>query len=854
MLVFEMSKGDICMVKKIVSKKLLILATTGILLSSCAFFGLGSDSNGPNDSSDTNDPIDNSTAKSILQSLKVNEVDNPTDLKTTPVGGGDQVVIDAPDEWHPLKKPYSVFSPKTEVMQIGIPHAGANQALFEDSSEAYNASYPIPSGNPWVIDQTKVSTAADLDGDGIDEIVVLYTMYDPDDEDPEDRYAGLMMYNDGSFSETYTIPTTGADSIQVSTYADNVYNDGREAFFPHWRLESADVNNDGIDELLFTNYKTLRIMSVPADGSSLQVLDKKAFEYPVSSFTGGDCDGDGKDELLVVLEGGRFALYDSSMDSPLLSPEFTNPGACDFAEGAFGDFDGDNIDEIAIVQVDGSDNTSTLMSYRFDGGTLTEVAGPEELTLNLLFPFQWSYLSGVHPLPQAVDLDGDGSYELSVGAAVFNNVLESFGSENRARFELPISTDDEILAHKCIGDVNGDGQEDIICHTWLEGSFESNVEILQAYGIGETDDWDEVNALENAEYINSNTGSTRYQALSNTSLVVGNFDDDSNRVRYTGHELQFTNPIVIATLASAPYYSDIAASDDSYNYASWQTTFGKTTASSATDTSRVGFSIGSTVEVEQGINVFGVEVATFKASSSFSKNTSWEWSTTSSISKSITYTCNGGEDRVIFTAVPMDIYTYEIVGSSETADIGQNLYIKLPRDYSTYTVTKDFFNTNNGDLPDLPNEVLPHTLGVPSSYLSATEKYELMEDHPGSYEIGPKTAAQGDGYSGITELEIAVEKTNEKTVSTDFTTETSVGGGAGGVTVALDLGFNTGYGYTTTSSQGTSFGGTVGFLPSGYYSNSDYSYSSGLFVLPYRDTERDDATGQSWWAINYWVE
>jgi hypothetical protein len=846
------------MVKKIVSKKLLVFAATGILLSSCAFFGLGPDSNGPNDS------IDDSTAKSILRNLNVNEVDNPTDLKTTPAGGGDQVLIDDPDEWHPLKKPYSVFSPKSEVMQIGISHDGANQTLFEDSSEAYSASHPIPSGNDWVLDKTKISTAADLDGDGIDEIVVLYTKCDPDEEEPEGRCAGLMVYNDGSFSDTYTIPTTGANSIQVSTYADNEYNNGVEAFFPHWRLESADVNGDGIDELLFTNYKTLRIMSVPADGSSLQVLDKKAFDHPVSSFTGGDCDGDGKDELIVGLEGGSFAIYDSSMSSPLLNPEFTNPGVCSFTEGVFGDFDGDNIDEIAVVQVDISDNSITLMSYSFNEDTLTMVAGPEELSLKLIFPLPWSidigvhgwsYSSGVHPLPQALDLDGDGSYELSVGAAVFNNVLESFGSENRARFELPASTDDEILAHKCIGDVNGDAREDIICHTWLDHTgLGTPVELLSAYGTTEIQDWDQVNALENAEYINRNTGSTRYQALSNTSLAVGNFDDDSDRVRYTGHELQFTNPIVIATLASAPYYRDIAASDDSYNFQSWQTTFGKTTASSATDTSKVGFSIGSTVEVEQGINVFGVEVASFKASSSFSKNTSWEWSTTSSISKSITYTCNGGEDRVIFTAVPMDIYSYEIVGSSDPADLWQKLYIKLPRDYSTYTVTKAFFNGNNGDLTDLPDEVLPHTKGDPSTYPNTAAKNTLMTEYPNGYEIGPSPAAQGDGFSGITEMEIVVEQANEKTISTDFTTETSIGGGAGGVTVALDMGFNTGYGYTTTSSQGTSFGGTVGFLPSSFYSNPNYSYSSGLFVLPYKDTKRDNATGQSWWAINYWVE
>lgn len=824
-------------------------------------FTLGSCSLFFNDKSSNNETTDEtfseSDAESILRSLNVEEVDNLTDLKTTPVGGGDPVLIDDPDEWHPLKTPYAVFSPKSEVMQVGIPHDGANQTLFEDSSGSYSASHPIPSGNEWVTNRAKVSTAADIDGDGIDEIVVLYSKYDPDEEDPEDRYAGLMVYNDGSFSDTYTIPTTGADSIQVSTYADDV-GGAHNIIFRHWALESADVDGDGTEEVLFTNYKTLRIMSVAADGSSLQVLEKRAFDDPVSSFTGGDCDGDGKDELLVGFEGGSFALYDSALDSPLLSPEFANPDSSyEFSEGAFGDYDGDNIDEIVLVQSGAASGSFNMLSYSFASGTLTlEVSTEAEVSRSNVAPADFSTINGsaYRPLPTALDIDGDGSDELSVGGAVFNNVMASFDEHDN--HGLPTGTgttwaDSEYLVDKRVGDINGDARDDIVYYVWTQGTI-SNSDTVLSFGIDETEDWNEAGTIHT--YIDEDTGYNFDHIWTEISLAVGNFDDDSNRVHYAGHELQFTNPIVIATLASAPYYDDISASDDSYNYSSWQTSFGKTTTQSATESTKVGFSIGSTVEVEQGFDVFCVEVASFKASSSFSKNTSWEWATTSSISKSITYTCNGGEDRVIFTAVPMDIYTYEIVGSSKPADIGQDLYIKLPRDYSTYTVSKDFYNDNNGDLPDLPDEVLPHTMGDPSTYPSTADKNALITKFPDGYEIGPSTAAQGDGYSGVTELEIAVEQTNEKTISTDFTTETSVGGGAGGVTVALDLGFNTGYGYTTSSTEGTSFGGTVGFLPTTYYSDLDYRYSSGLFVLPYKDTDRTDATGQSWWAVNYWVE
>lgn len=84
-------------------------------------------------------------------------------------------------------------------------------------------------------------------------------------------------------------------------------------------------------------------------------------------------------------------------------------------------------------------------------------------------------------------------------------------------------------------------------------------------------------------------------------------------------------------------------------------------------------------------------------------------------------------------------------------------------------------------------------------------------------------------------------------MSHDFSLDTSVGGGAGSVTVLATAGFQTGYSVTSTASTTTTFGGTVGYLPERYY-NSKYQYSSGLLVYPHLESN-----GKSYWVVNYYV-
>jgi hypothetical protein len=178
------------------------------------------------------------------------------------------------------------------------------------------------------------------------------------------------------------------------------------------------------------------------------------------------------------------------------------------------------------------------------------------------------------------------------------------------------------------------------------------------------------------------------------------------------------------------------------------------------------------------------------------------------------------------------------------------LRINIPRDYSTYTVTREFFNAHNGDLADIGSATLPHTLGQVKTYPTAADKNSLLATY-GDYFIAAQPAGQaGSVANNGTALEIEVESGQEKSFSIDQERRFSVGAGAGGFVASIEAGFNVGYQYTTSTTDGTSFGGTVGYLPTAYFMNSQYSYSSGFFVYPYKDPN----SLQTYWVVNYWVE
>lgn len=134
---------------------------------------------------------------------------------------------------------------------------------------------------------------------------------------------------------------------------------------------------------------------------------------------------------------------------------------------------------------------------------------------------------------------------------------------------------------------------------------------------------------------------------SSYTLCLANTDDDTSYMTYTGkHYYTYSDPQVLAVLASPPYFSDLLDRDDlSGNYAESSTTYSSMKGTENGTSSSSTISVGAYVSFEQEFSVFGVKIGSVEAEAAFTSGFTYETEHTSSLEQSITYETTSGEDR-----------------------------------------------------------------------------------------------------------------------------------------------------------------------------------------------------------------
>ncbi len=194
---------------------------------------------------------------------------------------------------------------------------------------------------------------------------------------------------------------------------------------------------------------------------------------------------------------------------------------------------------------------------------------------------------------------------------------------------------------------------------------------------------------------------------------------------YTGkHYYTYSDPQVLAVLASPPYFSDLLDRDDlSGNYAESSTTYSSMKGTENGTSSSSTISVGAYVSFEQEFSVFGVKIGSVEVEAAFTSGFTYETEHTSSLEQSITYETTSGEDRVAFYSIPMEIYEYtsyipdgtgKYTAVTSTVSIPHEASIGLI-DLSDYENIAEDYSV----LPSISGSVLTHTIGDPSSYPSA---------------------------------------------------------------------------------------------------------------------------------------
>ena len=328
---------------------------------------------------------------------------------------------------------------------------------------------------------------------------------------------------------------------------------------------------------------------------------------------------------------------------------------------------------------------------------------------------------------------------------------------------------------------------------------------------------------------------------SSYTLCLANTDDDTSYMTYTGkHYYTYSDPQVLAVLASPPYFSDQLDRDDlSGNYAESSTTYSSMKGTENGTSSSSTISVGAYVSFEQEFSVFGVKIGSVEAEAAFTSGFTYETEHTSSLEQSITYETTSGEDRVAFYSIPMEIYEYTSYipdGTGKYTEVTST--VSIPHEASIGLIDLSDYENIAEDysvLPSISGSVLTHTIGDPSSYPSAPSAgSKAYNGDPAKVDF---TAAGGG--SGITQ-EISFSTSDSQNYTNTTSIETKAGAGAGGVTAGVVAGSEHSAGKVSVNTAGGSFSGSLQNMPIeakpyGYGMNWKifcYNYRSGNQAFP----------------------
>lgn len=393
------------------------------------------------------------------------------------------------------------------------------------------------------------------------------------------------------------------------------------------------------------------------------------------------------------------------------------------------------------------------------------------------------------------------------------------------------------------GDINGDGNYEVVLrdagHTYdpkyimsytyiykiKEGSGFADLDKYTDHRKGFLFDSDCDGQYEQIAYIADDTTDRR----GNDYTVICATDIDTVTMKYVGKQIIYSDPKVLAVIASPPYFKDLEHLDGGDNYMNCETTYGTSEGSGSGELETETISAGGYVSYEAEFSFFGFSAAKFEAETEFGANWTTDTEKTLSETQSIEYTTEAGQDTVAMYSIPLEVYTYELTfqegSGSNTKWTTQQSTVTIPRNpvIKTYTLQDyDAIAKYYSVLPVIGDNIFKHEVGVPSSYPSSTAGYKNAVVPDGAY-IG---VGYGSGSSITQSVEIT-EENSETHILTGYISA-KVGGGAGGVTAGVTAGYESGSGTCTTDMTGTMFSTTIVNMPM-QAKDYDYGYSLKMF-------------------------
>ncbi len=752
-------------------------------------------------------PATKAEQEAILQNLGLSiSTDAPKDAAGNPMKAGA----------NPMGRKFTTLNPLCEIAVADFSYNGGKSFILDDGLAAYSTAFSLTGDDSWTESQYKGSSAADVDGDGFQEAVFVYCV-----AATSEAYVVVYDRNNGVYGGTLPRKLAG---VSFTPPAESEYQN----ILPD--MSACDLDADGRDEILLglNNFYIL-----DDQNAGFGVLGSITYNATtVVAVTAGNYDADPEPEFAVThtdtaiaLELSRLTIFNGSLDSPFsgfenqtMTPVVTDGGlSISIPYGNVcmqsGDIDGDGLEEIVVV---GSPNDDPDYERRI-------VTVMDDAVHSFSWHDFYQIANGGPRLNKGficlLDYNGDRKKEI----CTIQKIVEFPSGTVLETTSYPESSIPGNIITCAGGDVDGDHKEDLIC--MVDGS-NSYISI---------DGLDASNAF--VRKTTFTNGGNRTKAC----LLALNMDADSPVLEFKKRELIYSDLEVLAVLCSPPFHAGV-------EQAGGETSVGFSSSGGSSDSFIGGISNKTSIGGK-----FGPDKANISIVGSLELAFEYTHTTAHEVTQTFTFGCASGEDKVVFTATPMDVYFYTVTCSPDPSDVGDLVTINVPRESQFKSLTVETFNLANGGLPDIGQSVLNHSIGNVASYPTLFVRNSLIGT--GAY-YSDHTQPVGEG-SSANGIDIEVTDSNEDVFGASVSVGLSVSFEGGSDTAKLLIGNETtvtfGYEHAICTASGTTVSGSVGNISSAALgANPDLDYQWGLFFYP--ATLSNGAGTMSFLTVNYWIE